>query len=158
MSSLFRKSTPKNKQTVFHPFPDPELPKNQSQGMLLLTSRSDCSCQFQMHSAATRQHNIILYHSPQRIAYPNKIPPEIFSDCCCTSGTFSNELLKNLSDSYCICTCMTIDLLMGLFRGTVFHHGVVPKKCPLALMPRFPSLMGRFPSLMAHFSPNASIL
>ena len=29
---------------------------------------------------------------------------------------------------------MIIDLLMGLFRGAVFHHGGVPENCPLALM------------------------
>ena len=53
-----------------------------------------------------------------------------------------------------------IDLLIGLLRGAVFHHGGVPKNCPLALMvsllngpfsdlngpfPRMPS-MGRFSS------------
>ena len=41
-----------------------------------------------------------------------------------------------------------IDLLMGLFGGAVFHDGVCPKNCPLALMGRFPSLLGRPPSLM----------
>ena len=41
-----------------------------------------------------------------------------------------------------------IDLLMGLFRGAVCHHGGVPQNCPLVLMGRFPSLMGRFPTLM----------
>ena len=45
-----------------------------------------------------------------------------------------------------------IDLLMGLFRGAIFHHGGVPEKCPLALMGRFRSLMGRFPTLMGRFS------
>ena len=44
-----------------------------------------------------------------------------------------------------------IDLLMGLFRGAVFHHGGVPENCPLALMGRFPSLMGRFLTLMGRF-------
>ena len=29
--------------------------------------------------------------------------------------------------------------------GAVFHHGGVPKNCPLTLMGRFPSLMGRVP-------------
>ena len=33
---------------------------------------------------------------------------------------------------------LLIDLLMGLFRGAVFHHGGVPENCPLALMGVFP--------------------
>ena len=33
---------------------------------------------------------------------------------------------------------------MGLFRGAVFLHGVVPENSPLALMGRLPSLVGRF--------------
>ena len=40
---------------------------------------------------------------------------------------------------------------MGLFRGTVFHHGGVPENCPLALMGRLLSLMGCFPILMGRF-------
>ena len=44
-----------------------------------------------------------------------------------------------------------IDLLMGLFRGAVFHHGGVPENCPLALMGRFPSSMGPFLTLMGRF-------
>ena len=44
-----------------------------------------------------------------------------------------------------------IDLLMGLFRGAVFHEGRMPENCPLASMERFPSLMGRFPTLMGRF-------
>ena len=43
------------------------------------------------------------------------------------------------------------DLLMGRFRGAVFHHGGEPENCPLALLGRFPSLMGRFPTLMGRF-------
>ena len=43
-------------------------------------------------------------------------------------------------------TLQFIDLLMGLFRGAVFHRGGVPKNCALAFMGRFPFLMGRFPS------------
>ena len=43
---------------------------------------------------------------------------------------------------------------MGLFRGAVLHHGVVPENCPLALMGRFSCLMGRFPSLMGRFTEN----
>ena len=38
-------------------------------------------------------------------------------------------------------------LIMGLFRGAVFHLGGVPENSPLALMGRFPSLMGHFPTL-----------
>ena len=56
-----------------------------------------------------------------------------------------------------------IDLLMGLFRGAVFHHGWGARKQPIkhptemptstmALMGRFPSLMGRFPTLMGRFA------
>ena len=41
---------------------------------------------------------------------------------------------------------MIIDLLMGLFRGDVFHHGGVPENCPL-------TLKGRFRPLMAVFRP-----
>ena len=62
--------------------------------------------------------------------------------------------------------CFFIDLLMGLFRGAVFHHGGGALKQPikqptetpttatstLALMGRFPSLMGRFPTLMGRFT------
>ena len=48
-------------------------------------------------------------------------------------------------------TLNIIDLLTGLFRGAVFHHGGVPENCPLALVGRFPSLMGRFPTLMGRF-------
>ena len=44
-----------------------------------------------------------------------------------------------------------IDLVMGLFRGAVFHHGGVPENCPLALMGRFPSLMGRLTTLTGRF-------
>ena len=45
-----------------------------------------------------------------------------------------------------------IDLLTGLFRGAVFHHGGVPENCPLALMGRFPFLMGGpFPTSMGRF-------
>ena len=44
-----------------------------------------------------------------------------------------------------------IDLLMGFFRGAVFHHGEVPENGPLALMGRFPSLMVCFPTLMGRF-------
>ena len=55
-----------------------------------------------------------------------------------------------------------MDLLMGLFRGAVFHHGGGARKQPIkqptamptstmALMGRFPSLMGRFLSLMGRF-------
>ena len=39
---------------------------------------------------------------------------------------------------------LEIDLLMGPFRGAVFHHGGVPENCPLALTGSFPSLMGCF--------------
>ena len=39
-------------------------------------------------------------------------------------------------------------LLMGLFRGAVFHYGGMPENCPLELTGRFPSLMGRFATLM----------
>ena len=46
-----------------------------------------------------------------------------------------------------------MDLLKGLFRGAVFHHGGVPENSPLALMVRFPSLMGRSPNaLMGRFA------
>ena len=55
-----------------------------------------------------------------------------------------------------------INLLMGLFRGAVFHHGGGARKQPIeqptemptstmALMGRFPSFMGRFPTLMGRF-------
>ena len=44
-----------------------------------------------------------------------------------------------------------IDLLVGFFRGAVFHHGGVPGNCPLTLMGPFPSLMGRCPSLTGRF-------
>ena len=44
-----------------------------------------------------------------------------------------------------------IDLLMGLFRGAVFHHEEGTENCPLVLMGRFPSFMGRFPTLMGRF-------
>ena len=61
---------------------------------------------------------------------------------------------------------IVMDLLMGLFRGAVFHHGWVARKQPIkqptemptstmALMGRFPSLMGRFPTLMGR-SPISS--
>ena len=57
---------------------------------------------------------------------------------------------------------MFIDLLMGLFGGTVFRNGRGARKQPIkqpiemptstvALMGRFPSLMGRFLSLMGRF-------
>ena len=49
------------------------------------------------------------------------------------------------------CQRFFIDLLMGLFRGAVFHHGGVPENCPLKLMGLFPSLKGRFPTLMVRF-------
>ena len=40
-----------------------------------------------------------------------------------------------------------IGLLMGRFRGAVFHHGGVAENSPLALVGRFPPcLMGRFAS------------
>ena len=42
----------------------------------------------------------------------------------------------------------SIDLLMGTFRGAVFHHGGGARNSTLALMGRFPSLMGRFLTLM----------
>ena len=45
-----------------------------------------------------------------------------------------------------------IDLLRGLFRGAVFHHGGVPENCPLATMGRFPSLVGRFVTSMGRFN------
>ena len=55
-----------------------------------------------------------------------------------------------------------VDLLMGLFRGAVFHSGMGARKQPIkqptelptstmALMGRFPSLMGRFPTLVGRF-------
>ena len=61
------------------------------------------------------------------------------------------------------CEPLSIDLLMGLFRGAVFCHGEGALKQPikqptetptstLALMGRFPSLMGRFPTLMGRFT------
>ena len=46
-----------------------------------------------------------------------------------------------------------IDLLMGLFRGAVFHGGGVPENSPLALTGLSPSLMGRFLTLMGRFFP-----
>ena len=46
---------------------------------------------------------------------------------------------------------IVIDLLMGLFRGAVFHRGGVPENSPLTLMGRFPFLMGRFLTLMGRF-------
>ena len=46
---------------------------------------------------------------------------------------------------------LVMDLLMGLFRGAVFHHDGVPENCPLASMGRCPSLMGRFATLMGRF-------
>ena len=74
----------------------------------------------------------------------------------------------NNSGSKLILRCITlwlhfIDLLMGLFRGAVFHHGWGARKQPIkqptemptstmALMGRFPSLMGRFPTLMGRFT------
>ena len=59
-------------------------------------------------------------------------------------------------------TAKFMDLLMGLFRGAVFHHGGGARKQPIkqptetptstmALMGRFPSLMGRFLTLMGRF-------
>ena len=48
-------------------------------------------------------------------------------------------------------SAFVIDLLMGLFRGAVFHHGenspAVSMACLLSLMGRFPSLMGRLPRM-----------
>ena len=52
---------------------------------------------------------------------------------------------------FCPDLSIFIDLLMGLFRGAIFHHGGVPENCLLALLGRFPSLMGRFPTLMGRF-------
>ena len=46
---------------------------------------------------------------------------------------------------------LSIDLLMGAFRGPVFHCGRVPENCPLALMGRLPSLMGPFSDLNGPF-------
>ena len=56
-----------------------------------------------------------------------------------------------------------MDLLMGLFKGAVFRHGLSARKQPIkqptdmptstmALMGRFASLMGRFLTLMGRFS------
>ena len=42
---------------------------------------------------------------------------------------------------------LLIDLLMGLFRGAVFHPGGVPENYQLALMARFPILNGPFSGL-----------
>ena len=61
------------------------------------------------------------------------------------------------------CVSLFIDLLMGFFRGAVFHHDGGAWKQPIkqptemptstmVLMGRFPSLMGRFPTLMGRFS------
>ena len=57
---------------------------------------------------------------------------------------------------------LLIDLLMGLFRGAVFHLGGGARKQPIkqptetptstmTLMGRFLSLMGRFRTLMGRF-------
>ena len=43
-----------------------------------------------------------------------------------------------------------IDLLMGVFRGAVFHHGGVPENSPLALG-AFPVLNGPFSDLNGPF-------
>ena len=65
----------------------------------------------------------------------------------------SSELVNGIpSSTEGIPEPMLIDLLMGLFRGAVFHHGGVPENCPLALMGRFPSfptLIGNVPSVRA---------
>ena len=49
------------------------------------------------------------------------------------------------------CFNSIMDLLLGLFRGAVFHYGGVPQNCPLALMGRFSSSMGCFSTLMGRF-------
>ena len=48
---------------------------------------------------------------------------------------------------------MAIDLLLGLFRGAVFHCGGLPKNSPLkiSLTWLFPFLNDHFPPLMGHF-------
>ena len=52
---------------------------------------------------------------------------------------------------------MLIDLLMGLFRGSVFRHGGGAQKQPIEQPTETPTstlaLMGRFPSLMATVLP-----
>ena len=67
---------------------------------------------------------------------------------CSGVGPPAGELLPPIPYSHTCPLAHAIDLLMGLFRGAVFHHAGVPKNCPLALMGRFPFLMGRFPTLM----------
>ena len=44
-----------------------------------------------------------------------------------------------------------IDLLMGLFRGAVVHHGGMPENSPLALIGAFPLLNGPFSDLNGPF-------
>ena len=79
---------------------------------------------------------------------------------CCSSKRRQEKIKeskKKKSKPFCtlvvarLSSSKIIDLLMGLPRGTVFHHGGVPENSPLTLMGCFPSLMGRFPTLMGRF-------
>ena len=80
---------------------------------------------------------------------------------------YSDSTLKNLEIGTNVFSWNVggnlVDLLMGLFRGAVFHHGRGAWKQPIkqptemptstmALVGRFPSLMGRFPTLMGRFA------
>ena len=85
-----------------------------------------CKCDYPT-VALRRGQSVIIPASPEAL------------DCCCSPWSASPLLAA------------VIDLLMGLFRWAVCHHGDVPEKCPLALMGRFPSLMGRFPTSMGRF-------
>ena len=57
----------------------------------------------------------------------------------------------------CLLPCLAIiDLLMGLFRGAVFHHGRDARKQPIKQPAEMPTstmaLMGRFPLVNVPFS------
>ena len=74
-------------------------------------------------------------------------------DFSCDSYTHSQQVWRRhwLRFRWRSAISNLIDLLMGLFREAVFHHGGGPENCSSAFMGRFPSSMGRFPSLMGRF-------
>ena len=71
----------------------------------------------------------------------------------------SGRPTKRVSSDNCHVIFLT-DLLIGPFRGAVFHHGGMPENCPSALVgvspPEWavwPTLMGRFPECLHGHCP-----
>ena len=72
---------------------------------------------------------------------------DIFRQFSCRA----NKSQKSTKSSKTNFDAFVIDLLVGLLRGAVFHHGGVPEKLPISVTGAFPLLNGLFSNLNGPF-------